>query len=76
MAKVIVLHADKFEKTVEELYEDFQLENRVKNLSEMTIRFYEQNIIHFLRYLDGREIKLVSEVEKKIIDIKSRRKTQ
>jgi len=38
------------EKSVEELYEDFQLENKVKNLSDMTIRYYEQNLIHFFPF--------------------------
>ncbi|WP_227936460.1 tyrosine-type recombinase/integrase [Alkalihalobacillus deserti] len=56
------------EKTVEELFEDFQLENRVKNLSEMTIRFYDQNLIHFFHYLEEIEIQYVREIEKRHVD--------
>ncbi|WP_445486423.1 tyrosine-type recombinase/integrase [Niallia sp. 03133] len=67
MAK-IRLQRGKYEKSVKELYDDFQLENKVKNLSEMTIRFYEQNLIHFLRYLEGIGISNVGEIEKKIVD--------
>lgn len=59
---------EKLEKTVQELYEDFQLENRVKNLSEMTIRYYEQNLVHFLRFLQEIEIEYVSEIEKRYVD--------
>ncbi|MGX1981247.1 hypothetical protein [Thermolongibacillus altinsuensis] len=48
MAKVRVMQrAGLEEKTLKELYNDLQLDNRVKNLSEMTIRFYEQNLVHF-----------------------------
>ncbi|MCM2535099.1 tyrosine-type recombinase/integrase [Neobacillus pocheonensis] len=68
MAKVNVLQRGKFEKSVEELYEDFQLENRVKNLSEMTIRYYEQNLIHFFRYLEEMKLEYVSEIRKKLVD--------
>jgi hypothetical protein len=32
----------KLNRVEKKLYDDFQLDNRVKNLSEMTIRFYEQ----------------------------------
>jgi integrase/recombinase XerD len=56
------------EKTLRELYEDFQLENRVKNLSEMTIRFYEQNLVHFFRFMDEMRIKYVREIEKRHVD--------
>lgn len=56
------------EKVITELYEDFQLENRVKNLSEMTIRFYEQNLIHFFRYLEEVGIEYVREIEKRQVD--------
>ncbi|XQY92496.1 hypothetical protein ACNRWW_03460 [Metabacillus sp. HB246100] len=52
MAKTNLFQDLNNEKTVLEMYDDFQLENRVKNLSKMTIRFYEQNLIHLLRYLD------------------------
>jgi hypothetical protein len=48
LAKVRVMQrAGLEEKTLKELYDDLQLDNRVKNLSEMTIRFYEQNLVHF-----------------------------
>ena len=58
----------KLEKTVEELFKDFQMENRIKNLSEMTIRYYDQNAIHFLRFLDDEGIQLVKSLEKNHID--------
>lgn len=58
----------KLDITVQDLYEDFQLENAVKNLSEMTIRYYEQNLVHFLRFLHEIEIVYVSEIEKGHID--------
>jgi integrase/recombinase XerD len=41
--KRIVAQAE--EKTISEMYDDFQLANRIKNLSDMTIRFYEQNLV-------------------------------
>jgi integrase/recombinase XerD len=41
MAKVKVMKREEVEKTILGLIEDFQLENRVKNLSDMTIRFYD-----------------------------------
>ncbi|WP_400245910.1 tyrosine-type recombinase/integrase [Niallia sp. JL1B1071] len=58
----------KLEKTVEELFKDFQMDNRIKNLSEMTIRFYDQNVIHFMRFLDDEGIHLVKLIEKDDID--------
>ncbi|MEY8346663.1 site-specific integrase [Niallia circulans] len=68
MAKIHELQRGKYKKSVKELYEDFQLENRVKNLSEMTIRFYEQNLIHYLRYLEEIGMRNVGEIEKRIVD--------
>ncbi|WP_350300245.1 tyrosine-type recombinase/integrase [Peribacillus frigoritolerans] len=68
MAKIREWQKGSNEKTVKELYEDFQLENRVKNLSEMTIRYYEQNLIHFIRYLEDIKIIHASEIEKKTVD--------
>lgn len=56
------------EKSIMELYEDFQLENQVKNLSEMTIRFYEQNLSHFMRFSEEFNIKRTSDIQKKHID--------
>jgi hypothetical protein len=32
----------KLNRVSKKLYDDFQLDNRVENLSKMTIRFYEQ----------------------------------
>ncbi|MFT8322685.1 MAG: tyrosine-type recombinase/integrase [Bacillus sp. (in: firmicutes)] len=58
----------KLEKTVEELFKDFQMDNKIKNLSEMTIRFYDQNVIHFMRFLDDEGIHLVKSIEKDDID--------
>lgn len=68
MAKVKVMKRAKLEKTIQELFEDFQLENKVKNLSEMTIRFYEQNLIHFFRFLNDIGIDYVREIQKIHID--------
>lgn len=68
MGKVRVMKQAKFEKMVMELYEDFQLENRVKNLSEMTIRYYEQNLAHFFRYLEEIGIEYIREIEKRHVD--------
>jgi integrase/recombinase XerD len=68
LAKVRALKRVELEKTLRELYEDFQLENRVKNLSEMTIRFYEQNLVHFFRFMDEMRIKYVREIEKRHVD--------
>mgnify|MGYP001096291950 CR=1 FL=1 len=39
MDKVKVMKRAELEKILTELFEDFQLENKVKILSEMTIRF-------------------------------------
>lgn len=40
------------------------LENRVKNLSDMTIRYYEQNLAHFLRYFE--ELTLIKHFKHKV----------
>ncbi|KAB7663385.1 tyrosine-type recombinase/integrase [Bacillus sp. B1-b2] len=68
MAKVRVMKREELEKTLEELFEDFQLENKIKNLSEMTIRFYDQNLVHYFRFLKEIDIVYVREVEKKNVD--------
>lgn len=68
MAKVRVMKRAELEKTLKELFEDFQLENRIKNLSEMTIRFYDQNLVHFFHFLKEIDIAYVREVEKKNVD--------
>lgn len=68
MAKVKEMKREELEKTVKELIEDFQLENRVKNLSEMTIRFYDQNLIHFLRFSEEVGIEYVKEIDKRVVD--------
>jgi integrase/recombinase XerD len=68
MAKVKLMQRAELEKTIRELYEDFQLENRVKNLSDMTIRYYEQNLVHFFRFINEIEINYVREIEKKNVD--------
>jgi integrase/recombinase XerD len=68
MAKVRVMKMAELEKTLAELFEDFQLENKVKNLSEMTIRFYEQNLVHFFRFMNDIGIDYVREIDKKHLD--------
>lgn len=68
MANVRLLENKEVEKTIVELYEDFQLENRIKNLSDMTIRFYEQNLAQFFRFLKEHGIEYVREIEKKYVD--------
>ncbi|GMB08725.1 hypothetical protein [Thermolongibacillus altinsuensis] len=39
MSKLRALKRAELQKTLQELYENFQLDNRVKNLSEMTNPF-------------------------------------
>ncbi|MEW5553190.1 tyrosine-type recombinase/integrase [Peribacillus frigoritolerans] len=68
MGKVRLMKSEGLEKSLQELYEDFQLQNRVKNLSEMTIRFYEQNLVHFFRFMKEIGIEFVREIEKKYVD--------
>jgi integrase/recombinase XerD len=68
LAKVHAIKRAELEKTLQELYDDFQLDNRVKNLSEMTIRFYEQNLVHFFRFTEEIGIEYVREIEKKHVD--------
>jgi integrase/recombinase XerD len=68
MAKVKVMKRAESEKTLAELFEDFQLENRVKNLSDMTIRFYEQNLVHTFRFMDEIGIDFVKDIEKRHVD--------
>jgi integrase/recombinase XerD len=41
LTKVRAMKRAELQKTLQEFYEDFQLENRLKNLSEMTIRYPE-----------------------------------
>jgi len=56
------------EKTVKDVYEDFMLENRIKNLSAMTIRYYEQNLVHFFRFLEESDKVNIDDINKRIID--------
>ncbi|WP_102029190.1 tyrosine-type recombinase/integrase [Salirhabdus sp. Marseille-P4669] len=63
-----IVTEDPEEKTVKELYDDFQLENKIKNLSEMTIRFYDQNLIHLFRYFKDESIELVKDIDKKVVE--------
>src|SRR5690606_25013694 len=60
--------AQEEEKDIRELYEDFQLQNRIKNLSEMTIRFYNQNLVHLFYFLDECIVNKCSGIDKKIVD--------
>ena len=66
--KVKRIVAQTGEKTIKELYEDFQLNNQIKNLSDMTIRFYEQNLIHIFRFLDDVTITSVSQVDNHVVE--------
>ncbi|MEH7347166.1 site-specific integrase [Bacillus sp. JJ1532] len=56
------------EKTIKKLYDDFQLDNSIKNLSEMTIRFYVQNLIHFFRFTDELTVASIAVIDKKLVD--------
>jgi integrase/recombinase XerD len=64
--KRIVAQAE--EKTISEMYDDFQLSNRIKNLSDMTIRFYEQNLVHFFRFIDDVSVAAVTAINKQVVD--------
>ncbi|MFJ5762732.1 site-specific integrase [Neobacillus sp. NPDC093182] len=64
--KRIVAQAE--EKTIREMYEDFQLANRIKNLSGMTIRFYEQNLVRFFRFLDDVSVADITAINKQVVD--------
>ncbi|WP_162987535.1 tyrosine-type recombinase/integrase [Metabacillus litoralis] len=68
MVRKKLIQKNVLEKSVHESYEDFQLENKVKNLSEMTIRFYGQNLVHFISFSEEIGIEQISEIEKKTID--------
>lgn len=50
------------------MFEDFQLNNQIKNLSDMTIRFYEQNLVHFFRFLEDVAITNVSEIDNHVVE--------
>ncbi|WP_027953507.1 hypothetical protein [Halobacillus kuroshimensis] len=68
MTKMNGQNLEKRLKTVKELYEDFQLGNKVKNLSEMTILYYEQNLTYFFDHLNEVSIELVHDIRKSHID--------
>lgn len=68
MAKIKVMKRAEWEKTLKELYEDFQLSNKIKNLSEMTIRFYEQNLVHLFKFVNEIGIEYVREIQKMHVD--------
>ncbi|MGP4069735.1 tyrosine-type recombinase/integrase [Halobacillus sp. B29] len=68
MTKMNKQNLEKREKSVKELYEDFQLGNRVKNLSEMTIIYYKQNLSYFFDYLIETSIEFVGDIRKSHID--------
>jgi integrase/recombinase XerD len=66
--KVKRIGAQTGEKAVQEMYEDFQLNNKIKNLSDMTIRFYEQNLVHFSCYLDDESVTSVSSIDNHVLE--------
>ncbi|MES9740345.1 hypothetical protein ABWK46_23895 [Peribacillus frigoritolerans] len=47
MAKIRLMKSDELEKTLQELYEDFQLQKFIRN--DNTI--YEQSLVHFFRFM-------------------------
>ncbi|WP_408010160.1 tyrosine-type recombinase/integrase [Pseudalkalibacillus sp. A8] len=68
MKKKVLSKCTESEMLIQEVYEDFQMENKVKNLSEMTLLFYEQNLKYFKEYLERAGIEYLGDIEKKHVD--------
>lgn len=56
------------EKSIPEIYEEFQNYNKVKNLSEQTITYYYWNLKHLFDYLDEKKITKISDISSSTID--------
>lgn len=56
------------EKTFDSLYSEFELHNKIKNLSESTIIFYQWNLKPFHRFLEENGINYIREIQRETID--------
>lgn len=56
------------ERSFKEVYADFQLSNRIKNLSEHTIKSYESNLKSFQQFLEEKEIPFINDIVKADVD--------
>lgn len=55
-------------KNLIELFEEFQLENKTKNLSPKTIRSYENNLILFFRFIELEGLTSPSDIHKTVLE--------
>lgn len=56
------------EKTIKEVFEDFQFHNKLKNLAPRTISSYDKNTIHFFNFLEKQNINYCSELDKDVVN--------
>lgn len=49
------------QRTFDECFNEFQAYNKIKNLRPATIKFYEQNIVHFKRYVADLQMNTITE---------------
>lgn len=55
-------------KNLRELFEEFQLENKTKNLSPKTIKSYENNLIHFFKFIELKGLTSPSDIHKTVLE--------
>lgn len=56
------------QKTIPEIYEEFQQHNKVKNLSEHTITYYYWNLKHLFDFLNEKEITSITDITSEVFD--------
>lgn len=55
-------------RTIDSVFNEFQLNNKVKNLSKRTITFYHENTVAFRNFLEGEGINDIGNVTKNIFN--------
>jgi integrase/recombinase XerD len=63
-----IMRRSAIKKTLDEVFAEFQLFNARKNLSKQTITFYQWNVMHFLNYVNEKEIKFINQITVETVD--------
>lgn len=64
----IMKRVNEHEKNFDELYEEFQTANKIKNLRPATIEYYFQSLKPFRKYLEDSEVNYVREITKRDVE--------
>lgn len=55
-------------RTIKDLFNEFQLENKTKNLSPKTIKSYDNNLIHFFKFIELEGLTSPSDIHKTVLE--------